>query len=432
MDAVLREQKLQEIKEKDNPVDTKRMMYRGETKAMEAYLIDVEYLIFNQYNGRIGTHVKTYEKEHGPIDAATKEGEELIAKFLWDSKRQRNKETLKDLKEKGQMLPGIVTKDGVIIDGNRRCMLLKKIEHNGPTYFTAVILDDTIGDNPREIRALETTFQMGIDEKVDYNPIEKYLKCRDLLKEDGFTKEAIARMMGEKPSDIEKYCEILELMEDYLATYGYEGMYTLLNDESVEGPFVDLRRYLKKQASGSPRGRDWSPEKEDIAVLRDIYFDYIRAEFRTAHYIRNIGDPSKGKGFFSNKRIWEDFSKEYQEKIEPINEKEKSFEDFCAERPDLEKREAIKQRDLAWKNEVGTPHSDRSRMNTLLRYTSRKLEDHREATSPMELLKRAKSTLDEINPEIDSFQGKMIKDISHQIRKLAEKFIKIVEKKAKD
>ena len=298
MDAKLRTEKLQEIIDRGEKSGSKRITYKNDITTMDVYKIPVAYLIFNQYNSRIGTFVKTHEKQYGPIDAATEEGEKKITDFLWDSQKVRNKKTEQDIKDKGQMEPGIVTKDGVVIDGNRRCMLLKKLSSSN--YFLGVILDTTLESDPKEIRKLETIYQMGVDEKVDYNPIEKYLKCRDLYEEDKFTYKEIADMMGEKASDIEKYLETLKLMDDYLETQEYDRMYTRLTKEKVEGPFVDLTNYLSKQKSGKGiQGRDWTPEKEDIDDLKNVYFDCIRAGLRTdPHRIREIGNPAKGNGFF--------------------------------------------------------------------------------------------------------------------------------------
>ena len=50
-------------------------------------------------------------------------------------------------------------------------------------YFKAVVLDVTLEENPLEIEKLETSFQMGEDEKLGYNPTEKYLKAKLLGKE---------------------------------------------------------------------------------------------------------------------------------------------------------------------------------------------------------------------------------------------------------
>jgi len=328
MDAKLREGKLNELKT-GKPHAYKEMRYKGSTVKLAVFEIPVEYLVFNQYNGRIGTFVKTREKQYGPIDSSTPEGEKIIVDFLWDSKKNRNKDTLRDIKENGQLEYGIVTKDGVVIDGNRRCMILKKIakdKNTSPAYFKAVILDDTLDSNPKEIRRLETIYQMGVDEKVDYNAIEKYLKCQDLSRD--FNLDEIGKMMGEKRTEIKKYLDILTLMEDFLKYYDYEGMYTILNEETVEGPFVDLRGYLERQSNGKRIKRDWNPETDDIDDLKLIYFDYIRAGLRTTHGIRNIGNPSKGQGYFNYESIWNEFKNRHYSEIDPISDKEITLEEW--------------------------------------------------------------------------------------------------------
>ena len=126
MEAKLREEKLKELT-KNEPYASKEMTYKNRTEKRAVYEISVDYLVFNQYNGRIGTCVKTHEKQYGPIDSSTKQGEKIIVDFLWESKKKRNKETEKDIKDKGQLEYGIVTRDGVVIDGNRRCMILKRL-----------------------------------------------------------------------------------------------------------------------------------------------------------------------------------------------------------------------------------------------------------------------------------------------------------------
>ena len=288
MDTEARTIEIQKVVDENIVVGSKRISYKTENTLEDAYAIPVEALIFNQYNGRIGTYVQTHERLHGEeIEATTEDGENLIVDFLWKSNIPANEKTKADIDDRGQQEVGIVTKDGVVIDGNRRCMLLKilaKEQHTTPTYFKAVVLDDKLSDNPKEIRKLETSYQLGVDQPQDYNPIEKYLKCKELYFNDGFTLDEIAKMMGEtdkknKPDGkkIQTYLNILTLMEKFLKTYGYEGIYTYLSENEQEGPFVDLEGYLQryKSGSGNIKGRDWTPEKEDIDDLEQIYFDYI-------------------------------------------------------------------------------------------------------------------------------------------------------------
>lgn len=434
MDTELRIKKIQEIvTNNSNKSGSKTITYKSNTSEMLAYKIPVEYLIFNQYNGRIGTFVKTYEKQYSIIDATTSKGEELIVDFLWKSKISDNKIDYIDIEEKGQMEVGIITKDGVIVDGNRRCMLLKKLaikNHSNPTYFRAIILPDKLEDSPKDIRKLETEYQMGARHPVNYNAIEKYLKCKDLSQKDGFTNDEIAKMMGEKSSNIKKYLNILTLMEEYLQTYGYEEMYTRLEEESVEGPFDYLVGYLEAQKTGRGiQGRDWSPDKGDLNDLKNIYFDYIRAGLRTKDGLRFIGNPSKSidkQGFFNKKDIWKDFVAEYETKVCPINDAEKGLEVLRSERPDEDITDIIRSRDEDWKCQV-VP-----KMKENLGKSKRKLDDDNESDSPMVLLQRAFNSLSAINKNSDSIKGKDVRDISHKIRKIVEEFIKTVEQKAKN
>ncbi len=425
MDRNIREVKIQEIMSAEsNKSGSKNITYKDNTSEMTAYKIPVEYLIFNKYNGRIGTFVKTHEKQYGPINATTESGEELIVNFLWKSKESRNKKTMADINEYGQKEVGIITKDGVIIDGNRRCMLLKKLakkNHSNPTYFRAIVLSDSFIDSPKEIRKLETIYQMGADQPVDYNAIEKYLKCKELHEEDDFTHEEIAKFMGEKSAKIKEYLSILKLMENYLSTYGYEGMYTRLSEEKVEGPFVDIRGYLETQESGKGiRGRNWQPESDNIDDLKNIYFDYIRAGFGT-HKIREIGNPSKGQGFFNLKEIWDNFTKDYEDKITPINDIEKSLNDSVQTRPDENINDIIKSRDTDWKNKV------ESKLKENLGKYKRKLDDTNQANAPMELLQRAKNTLESINTDSEEFDDNLL-DIVKSINSILWDFQQIIKK----
>ena len=87
--------------------------------------------------------------------------------------------------------------------------------------------------------------------------------------------------------------------------------------------------------------QDISPSKES---LKNVYFDYIRAGFRAAHNIRDIGNPSKGQGFFSKKSVWDDFLSRYESNVEPVSDEEKIFEEWRSDLPDTKLTDIIKAR----------------------------------------------------------------------------------------
>ncbi len=408
MEKAARIKELEKIKT-GTPYKMDDIIYRGEKKLMPVYEIPLHLLVYNKYNGRILSMVKSFESQFRSLDAEKAEDKKIIEDFLWDSKPDRNKITMGDLIEYGQKRIGIVTKDGIIIDGNRRASLLYKIATEGkknPIYFKAIILDDTLDDNPKEIMRLETSYQMGEDEKLDYNPIEKYLKCKD-LKEIGFTEGEIGKMMGEKESQINEWLNIMKLMDNYLNDLGYQCIYTRLDKR--EGQFVDLNKYLNKYENRTELVK-WNYKNSDISDLKAICFDYIRASYEGKEF-RAIALPSKKESFFCNEKVWSKFRDEHFKNIDPFNETEVSIQELRESNPEGDLSDILRVRDLDWTNKtVGLLKGN-------LNKSLRTLDDANEENAPLELLRRAKDTLSSINPESEAFYNdenvlRIIKDIS--------------------
>ncbi|MHC3994341.1 hypothetical protein ACXWTF_05890 [Thiomicrolovo sp. ZZH C-3] len=422
MNAELRIEYLDNLKKTAKPVSQKTIVYQNETQTLPVYKIDLDYLIYNKYNGRISSYVKSHERQYGSIHPETEEGKVKLEGFLWESQIHRNKVTLKDLDDHGQLEAGIVTKDGVIIDGNRRASLLNKLltdKKENPKYFRAIVLDETIAESSKDIMRLETTYQMGVDEKVDYNAIEKYLKCKDLKEIHRFTEDEIATMMSEKPAKVKEWLEIMELMDDYLEGLGYDDIYTRL--DKTEGIFVDVHKYLRGYTKGSIVP-DWTPEEDDIDDLKQVYFDHIRARFSgDGKAYRDIGKISKSS-IFCNQEVWEEYRDDHFKVVNSITDEEPSVDELkeSAEGADLGK--ILESRDNDWTNKV--TGLLKGNLNTSIR----QVEDIKEKESPVVLLKRAKKTLEAIDTDIDTFHtDDIVKELVHEINNLTYKFKKLLK-----
>jgi hypothetical protein len=415
---------LEKIKSSQTPYKFDDIIYRREKKLMPVYEIPLDLLVFNKYNGRILSMVKSFERQFRSLNPEVPADKTIISDFLWESKPDRNRKTMTDLREYGQKKIGIVTKDGIIIDGNRRCSLIGRIateDNKLPAYFKAIILDDTLDDNPQEIMRLETTYQMGEDEKLDYNPIEKYLKCKDLI-EIGFSPGNIAEMMGENESQINEWLNIMKLMDNYLNDLGYEGIYTRLDKR--EGQFVDLNKYLKKYDGGTSMV-DWAYSKSDISDLKAICFDYIRAQYEGKEF-RAIALPSKKDSFFCKEKVWNKFKEEHFRVIDPINNNELSVDELREREPEGDLSEILKVRDEDW------TRSTQGLLKGNLNKSQRMLEDVNEENSPMVLLRRAKDTLTSINTELEAFYGdENVLKIIKEINTISWDFQQIIKKKNK-
>lgn len=392
--------KLTDIRASGESQGKQKLYYMGETQSFDVYRIDLDHLIYNRHNGRIEAEMLTWEQENAaPIGTYDDELHEKIGTFLWDSNKGRNKATLADLTSKGQQKPGIVSLDGVIIDGNRRAMLLRKLEGESKSkqYFDAIILPHAYADNQAEIVRLETQYQLGEDAKVEYGPLQKYLHARRLHDDLNISVEEIDTLMGESRGNTKKLLEIMQLMDDYLEHIGCPKLYLMLKDSdgTKEGMFVDLHADLKRIEIGKAK-IPWAFDPDiDPLQLRLIQFDYIRlGDFADAKKVyREISHQGKDRNFFANKDIWEQFRDSHSAEIDPITMEMGTLEAYIAADPDAfaTKIDAARARDKAWSAKVSAP------MKRNFGQSSYKLNLATEVLKPGEYLKRAKDQLDKID-----------------------------------
>ncbi len=302
---------MKETKEK------KAIWYNQSMQLFSIWEIPLDALIYNKYNGRIKSLVKSYESFIGrDLNPKNDSDKAIIESYLFDSAENRNEKTLQSLKDYGQQEIGIVTNDLIIIDGNRRALLLNKLRREGHPglYFKAIKLPDNLSENQIEIIKLETNYQMGVDNKVEYRPIEKYLRCKELI-DFSISVDEVAKLMSESTNRIYQWLDILKLMENYLDYLGSQGVYTRL--EKKEGHFVDLYNYLKKYDDNN-----WKVEQ-----LKEVYFDFIRLGIPVQR-ARVIGNPKNGMSLFAKKELWVPF---YEKHINSkIKYKETSFSELKA------------------------------------------------------------------------------------------------------
>lgn len=426
MNAEQRKSELKRIQETQEPSMTGiTLTYHGERRKFNAYSIPLSILTYNPYNGRIGAEVKSYERQHHVLDPDDADDVKIIEKFLWESKEEANERTKKSLLEDHQQRYGIVTADGKIIDGNRRASLLNRIWRDDTIpsnikqhtqYFEAIILP--VDADRKEILRLETTYQMGEDAKVDYGPIEKYLKAGD-LSEEGFSDAEIASFMGIKAKDVAWYLRILKLMNEYLDNFGYTGIYTML--EEKEDPFQKLEAALRGYKAGNVT-KMWGYDVEaDVSDLKTIAFDYIRLGLDQTDFRDIIRKPSNAQtdaSLFANEEIWRQFSDEHFDTIETVTEE--TVEDIIRANPNGDLKRLMRARDNAWKEKVG--EALRENFNR----SRDKLNNKQQAAEPLKLLQKAWSALSAVDTSQDSFkEDPGVATFLDEIMDLAKKYTEI-------
>lgn len=399
------------IKNVGNIIGKEPLLWDGSIKQMPVYEIPLEHLVYNRYNGRILSRTKSIENSRDrELDMRNKEDFDLVAKLLWKSSKSRNNQTIRDINNKGQLKTGIITTDGVIIDGNRRAMLLNRLEKK---VFRAIVLPIRFDEDPMKIEELETTYQMGEDEKLGYNPIEKYLKAQQLFNKliEKYTEdEAIDKIknwMGESKEKIKDYLKIVELIDEYLVYLEYDGIYAMADTPSdgKEDLFLHLKKWIQKYFDKQSSDGFDGYTNFDVEELKFICFDYIRAKIGKSYdgkLFREIADGRKGNHFFGDKEIWKEFKEKHNEAVTshiqridtemPINSNSNNIESH------------LSSRDTEFKNSVVTELEDNiAQYKTELGYK-------RASIQPMKLTNDAKKALSAIDRKNKSFDDKNVLD----------------------
>lgn len=324
---------LKKIVEENNAVGTVKVPGHGR---VDVYRIPLECLSYNPYNTRFLAQAKTLERRLGrPLSDECADDVSEIESFLWKLKEDKNENTIDSLIKEGQLQPGVVTNDGIVLSGNRRFRLLNEISRNhskykghsleGLQFFEAAILSEKLND--KQIRAYESFYQYGNEDKVEYDPIQKYLAANE-QKELGFELQDIANnflsITAGKVSTVQKWLKVFELMTEYLEYIGEEGIYTALTNR--EEAFLNLYDTEKSLVKGKKGKEIWAFDELDLVDLKQRYFDYIRMG-RSTHDFRLLIK------IFSDKTRWQSFNGRVTETVE--SSEIKSLDDYRQEHAEL-------------------------------------------------------------------------------------------------
>ena len=237
---------------------TKRLTIGGETKDYPVYRFPLEYLYYNDQNGRINTVYHQYISNHGKLTPEIGESKynEIFEKFIFDSKKQALKDTQISISEKGQQEPGVILSDGRVIDGNRRFTALRRIqrETNIKQYFEAVILSFDIKKklDEKKIKELELDLQLGREERVSYDPIDRIFDVYNTIEvQKLMTPEEYKKASGAgNTKRINKDLRLADLIIKFLSIVAPNenpiDKFYLARELKLDGPLEDIERTINK------------------------------------------------------------------------------------------------------------------------------------------------------------------------------------------
>lgn len=262
-------------------IDKRRLVIAGKVILLPIYRFELSQIAFNKSNGRIKSEVLEKESNIGRELYDTPEDQETIKNILLSLRRDENNKTKEDLIKNGQMEPGIITCDGVIINGNRRKAILEEIYTEDSSekfkYFEALVLPSNIRKS--ELWLIEAGIQLSATQQLDYSPINHLLKLKEGIDSGLKIPEMASRIYGVNEDKIKSDLERLKIIDEYLDEFIKKpNRYYLV--ENLNEHFINLQSNLNW--ANNPRGNirlDWSPDKSDINELKIVCFYYIRQKF---------------------------------------------------------------------------------------------------------------------------------------------------------
>ena len=434
-----RKEKLKEIKAGEHS-GTYELYLDDRLKEHKVFKVDVDYLIYNPKNGRIGTDVDTYEIQHGELDQDANEGDmEIIAGFIRDASPKDNQEVIDSLKKYGQQTPAVVTADGVVVGGNRRLYCLREAKLQ---YIKAVILDVEAADDVKSLMKLEMVLQNAIPQQQDYRANEKYLQIWKVVtnwggKEvngewdpDSIPLDAIDELIPQykrnhankktRLNEILKDLKIKKRQDEYLEKMKAPKIYRGLRNK--EDYLIGISSSLSSYKPNSDSYADRVLTKREISDFTAVSYALTKAQFQGTgkDYRALTTRNNEGKGnFFGTKEAWEIVYKGYKEEIEPLINNLTSFDDL---------RKTTDNPEEEYEREEEKYQADSKGIWTgIFNRAQRVIDDGQLENKAEEMIKRAHSSLEKIEkenlewpPKTTNMDADKFKEMCNELRKMAD------------
>ena len=214
--------------------------------------VPTELLVYRADNGRVLAEVAAAAEAGGErvaslrARAADGDVQALLHRLLIAAARDPRAPIFDELAEHGrQTEPLLVTRTGLVVNGNRRLAAMRELGAADPARFAgfaeveaAVLPPDT---GTADVEYIEAALQMAPSLRLDYGWINRRLKLRQHARD--LDRSAIVAAYGfEGPAAVDAELAELDLAERYLAWIGEADHYARVADD--EAAFVALRRQL--------------------------------------------------------------------------------------------------------------------------------------------------------------------------------------------
>ncbi|MGW4942068.1 hypothetical protein ACWEOZ_10820 [Actinoplanes sp. NPDC004185] len=291
------EQRLEAL-DKGSLQETLTIEFRGRPASLPVIQMPIDALAYNPNTHRIRAQRATDPERDTALDA---EPYGVVAqKYLHDllmgspanpGKVDPSFEALKeDLREHGQNEPGIITRSGVLINGNTRRAALKTL---GAEHIRVAVLPSDTGIE--DIQNVELALQLRKDHRRDYSFMNLLLALDERVAA-GQEPSKIQRAFRMRPATFERNIWILGFVREAIERSrqrlgdGAEVSLRLIDFEADQGQLEELYNAWNKLKAKSSDEAELVKEQRLVAMVLDkskTDLRLIEADFATK-YLKNV------------------------------------------------------------------------------------------------------------------------------------------------
>ena len=266
--------RVQEIKaKKDESKETFTIEFGGGPEKLPVIRVRLGFPVYRLANGR----TKTYQLEHLalnpelPSDFFERDNDAISAQLAQHEVLSRlvgEENLLKSFKNnEKQIQPLICTKDGVVVNGNRRLCAWRTLYLSDPTrysHFETIDIAVLPECDERAIVTLEEKLQIHKEKRAEYKWHAK-AKMAQIRLQNGAKKGDVARAFELSSQGLTNLLEALKLADKYLTVKGVPNQWSLVDKEYHA--FDKLYRNSKK----------FNGNQGDYELFETLVFDMIEA-----------------------------------------------------------------------------------------------------------------------------------------------------------
>jgi hypothetical protein len=294
-----REKQLDAWVQKDAAQDEQklRLVVNGKADKFQVYRVPIRYLIYNIRNGRFAAELLQKESElKRKLDAAVPADAKIIQRILLELDPIATEALKKDLSANGQLDPGVITRDGAVVNANRRMAILSLLhEETHESRFEYIRVARLPKDvDEKDIWRIEAGLQFAKEYRLEYSPINELLKLKE-GEENGLKAEEISvTLLGRfSAAGVRERLAVLKLIESYLEFIGKPGQYHIVNEKR------SMERFNSLQASViAPLKKAGELKASEIAKLTVLAFMLIHKtdlSYLDIRFLNKIGADSMAR-----------------------------------------------------------------------------------------------------------------------------------------